>query len=188
MLFLGSRSDLAYELLKAGYGTKKSGFIKVIDTDADSIEALRQQVVEEGNKNKELVVSRISFQHISSYADMKDVCKQSSYDSIVDYGGLDSILDLPETVAGDETFLKCIDHLQNALRLGNVMVSLSHRPEQKDRFCDLFSKRFGWIQELDGDPGEISQWYRGKTNIAASQSNFQKLGLKMFVYTNADNC
>ena len=36
--------------------------------------------------------------------------------------------------------------------------------------------------------GEISAWYRGKSNIAASKSNFQELGLKMFVFTNADNC
>ena len=36
--------------------------------------------------------------------------------------------------------------------------------------------------------GEISAWYRGKSNIAASKSNFQQLGLKMFVFTNADNC
>ena len=39
-----------------------------------------------------------------------------------------------------------------------------------------------------GDPGEISAWYRGKTNIAASKSNFLSLGLKMYVYTNTDNC
>ena len=29
----------------------------------------------------------------------------------------------------------------------------------------------GWVQELDGDPGEISAWYRGQTNIEKTSSN-----------------
>ncbi len=46
----------------------------------------------------------------------------------------------------------------------------------------------GWVQELDGDPGEIFKWYRGKSNLSAKKSNFDQLGLKMYVYTNTDNC
>ncbi len=46
----------------------------------------------------------------------------------------------------------------------------------------------GWVQELDGDPGELSAWYRGKSNVAATKSRFGELGLQMFVYTNTDNC
>lgn len=54
-------------------------------------------------------------------------------------------------------------------------------------YCITFTAQ-GWVQELDGDPGEASSWYRGKTNIAATESDFQSLGLKMYVYTNTDNC
>ena len=36
--------------------------------------------------------------------------------------------------------------------------------------------------------GELSAWYRGKSNVAATKSNFNEYGLKMFVFTNADNC
>ena len=72
------------------------------------------------------------------------------------------------------------------MRLGNILVSLS--TSSKEDFCGVFEERFGWVQELDGDPGEISAWYRGKTNIAAVTSNFKELGLFMYVYTNVDNC
>ena len=58
----------------------------------------------------------------------------------------------------------------------------------KEQFCKPFEERFGWVNELDGDPGELSAWYRGKSNIAATTSNFEELGLKMYVYTNTDNC
>ncbi len=83
--------------------------------------------------------------------------------------------------------LKCIDHLQNSLRLGNILVILSK--VDKETFCSVFEERFGWVQELDGDPGELSAWYRGKSNIQATKSTkFSELGLKMYVYTNTDNC
>ena len=97
------------------------------------------------------------------------------------------------------------------MRLGNILISLSKL--ENDVFKVPFEAIGGWVQELDGEPGksypsssssfsfslgkesnygsflgEISAWYRGKTNIEASKSNFQQLGLKMFVYTNTDNC
>jgi hypothetical protein len=87
---------------------------------------------------------------------------------------------------GKSGVLKCIDHLQDAVRLGNILVCLSRL--DKETFCAPFEERFGWVNELDGDPGEISAWYRGKTNIQASKSNFGALGLKMYVFTNTDNC
>jgi hypothetical protein len=73
-----------------------------------------------------------------------------------------------------------------SVRLGNILVCLSKL--EKESYSAVFEQRFGWVQELDGDPGEISAWYRGKTNIQASTSNFKKHGLNMFVYTNTDNC
>jgi len=100
----------------------------------------------------------------------------------VDYGGLDELIG-----SGDKKgALKAIDHLQDAVRLGNILVCLSKF--SKEKFCLPFEERWGWVQELDGDPGEISAWYRGKTNIEASKSRFGELGLKMYVYTNTDNC
>ena len=120
----------------------------------------------------------------TAFEDMGSVCKQSSFDAIVDFGGLDELLSCNN---GDKSkALACIDHLQNAVRLGNILVCLSKL--EKEQFCAPFEERFGWVQELDGDPGDISAWYRGKTNIEKSTSNFLEHGLKMYVYTNVDNC
>lgn len=48
----------------------------------------------------------------------------------------------------------------------------------------------GWVQELDGEPGDVSAWYRekGLTNLPGHISNFKDLGLKMFAFTNTFNC
>ena len=119
---------------------------------------------------------------------MPGICRQSIYDAIVDCGGMDSIL-TDKNYSDEECYQRAsryIDHLQTSLRLGNILVCISKLP--KDKFCKSFDEKFGWVQELDGDPGEISAWYRGKTNIAAQQSKFSKLGLHMYVYTNCDNC
>ena len=56
-------------------------------------------------------------------------------------------------------------------------------------FWYCFFCQFGWVQELDGDPGAISQWYRTKkVNLRDVANNFGDLGLSFFVYTNIDNC
>jgi hypothetical protein len=54
----------------------------------------------------------------------------------------------------------------------------------------LLGNAIGWIQELDGEPAEVSAWYRGKDTMQDKRevSNFEALGLKMYVYTNAYNC
>lgn len=45
------------------------------------------------------------------------------------------------------------------------------------------------MQELDGDPGAVSQWYRDKNvNLKDVGNNFVELGISFFVYTNVDNC
>ena len=73
------------------------------------------------------------------------------------------------------------------LRLGNILVCLSKL--DKESHARVFGQREGWVQELDGDPGQLSAWYRdGKSNVQATVSNFAKHGLKMYVYTNTDNC
>lgn len=51
------------------------------------------------------------------------------------------------------------------------------------------SPQWGWMQELDGDPGAVSQWYRDKkVNLKDVANNFVQLGISFFVYTNVDNC
>lgn len=181
LLFVGLNTDLAIQLSRDGYGASKTGFMTVIDSDIKRIEeavTLAESIPETASN---MMNKKLNFV-ACDYSTMSEVCKQSMYDAIVDYGGIDSLL-------GDASYdraLKCIDHLQNTVRLGNILVCLSEL--EKDKFCALFEKRFGWVNELDGDPGEISAWYRGKTNIQASTSNFKKHGLNMYVYTNTDNC
>jgi hypothetical protein len=131
---------------------------------------------------KELMLKgKVKFEHVN-YAKMGDVCKQSCVDAIVDCGGIDSVL----LKGSSEEAKECVQQLQNAVRLGNVLVSISKL--ENEQFKVPFESGYGWVQELDGDPGELSAWYRGKSNIQASASNFNDLGLKMFVFTNADNC
>lgn len=56
------------------------------------------------------------------------------------------------------------------------------------RFRNVVFK-WGWMQELDGDPGAVSQWYRDKkVNLKDIGNNFVELGISFFVYTNVDNC
>lgn len=56
-------------------------------------------------------------------------------------------------------------------------------------FFHFHCRQFGWMQELDGDPGAVSQWYRKQNvNLKDVTNNFNSLGLSFFVYTNVDNC
>ena len=182
ILFVGATTDLSLQMVKSGYGTKNTGVLRVVDSNKQCLNELEQKAM----ADPELLVwvnkGNLKFQHVD-LTDMPDVCQQSTVDAIVDYKGLDS---LHSASTGAEGILKCIDHLQDAVRLGNILVCLSTL--EKKKFCSPFEERFGWVQELDGDPGEISAWYRGKTNIQATKSNFERLGLKMYVYTNTDNC
>lgn len=182
LLFVGAKSDLSLQLVKNGYGTKKTGFMFVIDSDKDALDRLKKQAEEDPVLEPFLTSNKLRFQAVDLTA-MPEVCKQSTIDAIVDYGGLDSVLKGPK---GKEGMLKCIDQLQNVVRLGNILICLSNL--DSETFCSPFNERFGWVQELDGDPGEISAWYRGKTNIQATKSNFKRHGLFMYVYTNTDNC
>jgi hypothetical protein len=182
LLFLGASTDLSLKLVKAGYGIKKTGYILVIDSDKSLIDECKSIAQADPILLEQLIAGRLKFQ-VANLISMPEVCKQSIFDSIVDFGALDVLL---KSENGKQKMGLCIDQLQNAVRLGNILVCLSKL--DKSTFCDPFESRFGWVQELDGDPGEISAWYRGKTNIQASTSNFKKYGLKMYVYTNTDNC
>ncbi len=182
LLVVGATTDLALKLNKDGFGAKKTGFMLVIDDNIDNINEIKELAMKDDDLKQNIEKGILKFQHVD-YTNMPQVCTQSFVDAIVDYGGLDSIL---KGKQGKQGMIKCIDHLQDAVRLGNILVCLSTL--EKDEFCESFNERFGWVQELDGDPGEISAWYRGKSNIQKSESNFKKHNLKMFVYTNTDNC
>lgn len=180
ILFVGATTDLSLQLMKSGYGTKNTGFITVIDSNKACLDELESKAAADKDLQGWMAKGNLKFKCVD-LTDMPDECQQSTVDAIVDYGGLDSL-----HKGSSEGVLKCIDHLQDAVRLGNILVCLSKL--EKKAFCTPFESRFGWVQELDGDPGEISAWYRGKTNIQATKSNFESLGLKMYVYTNTDNC
>jgi len=182
LLFVGASTDMCVQLVRAGFGTEKTGFMHVIDANQANLDACREAALADAKASEYVASGKLTFTHCD-LTNMPQVCKQSCVDAIVDYGGLDSLLIGSQGKAG---MLKCIDHLQDAVRLGNILICLSKIDKQQ--FCAPFEERFGWVQELDGDPGEISAWYRGKTNIVATKSNFAKLGLKMYVYTNTDNC
>ena len=155
LLFVGAKTDLAIQLAKNGYGSKKTGVMVVVDSDQSVIDECISLAKSMPETAGYLTSKKLSF--ICCDLDkMASICRQSSFDAIVDYGGLDSLLKEPS--ANEEKALKAIDHMQNALRLGNILVCISAL--EKNLFCSPFEKRFGWVQELDGDPGEISAWYR----------------------------
>jgi hypothetical protein len=182
ILFVGATTDLSLQLMRNGYGVDKTGFMTVVDSDADAVAALEALARADAALAAHCKSGKLSFV-CADLTNMPAVCRQSTVDAIVDFGGIDSVHRAP---TGKSGVLKCIDHLQDAVRLGNILVCLSRL--DKETFCAPFEERFGWVNELDGDPGEISAWYRGKTNIQASKSNFGALGLKMYVFTNTDNC
>ena len=181
LLFVGAKTDMPLRLIKERYGTEKTGFMIVVDSDANAINELTNMANADIDIKKHLDSGKLRFK-VADLTNMADICKQSTIDAIVDYGGLDDVL----SQQGKDGMLKTIDHLQNAVRLGNILVCLSKL--DKKVFCEPFEERFGWVQELDGDPGEISAWYRGKTNIQATKSNFKSHNLFFYVYTNTDNC
>ena len=184
LLFVGAGTDLSLQMLRAGYGGAKDsspGCMTIIDSDASAIKELTEMALQDPLIKARIDMGKVTIEAVD-LMNMPSVCLQSAYDSVVDYGALDALL----VGSGKVSFLQCVDHLQDAVRLGNILVCLSTL--DKKAFCAPFEERLGWVQELDGDPGEISAWYRGKTNIAATKSNFDRYGLKMYVYTNTDNC
>jgi len=111
LLFLGLSSDLAIQLSKEGYGTSKTGFMTVVDTSKERVdEAIRlAEALPETKSNMQN--KKLDFT-VCDYSNMPEVCKQSVFDAIVDFGGIDSLLLNPDP--GYAKALRCIDHLQNA--------------------------------------------------------------------------
>lgn len=142
MLLIGAKSDLSQRLIEAGYGLKKFGSITVIDESLDAIEesigAVKDNdVLSNAYKNK--LIKYIN----CKYDDLKDVCKQSIFDSIIDYCSLDELIKDGAT----DRLSKCIDFLQNSLRVGNIFVGFSKY--DKDRYCQMFDDKFGESATID---------------------------------------
>eukprot|EP01038_Epipyxis_sp_PR26KG_P011652 gene11652-15604_t len=183
LVLTATSNDFPIKLANAGYGSLLTGFMTVVSPDKNYVDECNRIILTDPVLKERQQKGKLRFVQ-ADLSKMPEICKQSVFDAIVDYEGIDSLI---SSDASNTLALNCIDSLQNAVRLGNILVCLSKL--EKDVFCAPFDQRFGWVQELDGDPGELSAWYRdGKSNLKATKSNFGKLGLKMFVYTNTDNC
>lgn len=129
---------------------KKTGFITCIDEDPAKIEECIRIANEDATLTLNMKNNKLIFK-VAKFSNMPEVCKQSVFDAIVDYAGIDSLhlqTSSSPSVTSTESILQCIDHLQNALRLGNILSCLSYL--DKAQFCKPFDQRFGWVQELDG--------------------------------------
>lgn len=140
LLVLGASSDLPIQLAMDGYGGSKTGYMLVVDSDIDRINQLIAEAQSSTILTDTMKAGKLKFQ-VADLTNMPQICKQSSFDAIVDYGALDEVL--MNGPNGKENLLKCIDHLQNSLRLGNILVCLSRSP--KEKFCSVFEERFGTI-------------------------------------------
>jgi len=142
LLFVGASTDMVVKLSKLGYGTKKTGSILCVDSNIANIEECTRIAATDPITAQNIADGKLQFQ-VADLSNMPLICKQSTFDAIVDYGGLDS---LHRAGKGRSAILQCIDHLQNAVRLGNILVCLSEL--ERDEFCGPFEERFGWVQEL----------------------------------------
>jgi hypothetical protein len=148
--------------------------LTIIDENQDKLDELKNMCEKNPEISSHMNNNRIKFIRCD-YDDMSSVCKQSTFDAIIDYGAIDSILHLSD---GDNTkALKCIDHLQNAVRLGNILVCLSKL--EKEVFCKPFNERFGWVQELDGYYNHDKNKNNNNTN---NNNNNNLIKIILFLY------
>lgn len=129
MLVLGAASDFPLKLMKEGYGTAKTGFMFIIDENSQHIDYLKLAANDDEFLAQMMKEGKLKFA-VADYAKMPEICRQSVFDS-----------NLLKRSNSRESFLSCIDNLQNSLRLGNVLVCLSK--EEKTSFTGPFEERFG---------------------------------------------
>jgi hypothetical protein len=91
ILFVGAQTDLPLQLIKSGYGTEKTGYISVIDSNRNLIEELNNRALEDPEIKSWMEKGKLKFE-VVDLTDMPSICQQSTVDAIVDYGGLDSLL------------------------------------------------------------------------------------------------
>lgn len=91
ILFVGTKTDLCLQLASAGYGTKKTGFMLVVD---DNKERIREcESIASSDKQLAALMSNGQLRFVcADLTNMPEVCKQSHFDAVVDYYGLDSLL------------------------------------------------------------------------------------------------
>eukprot|EP00903_Cladosiphon_okamuranus_P012894 g12040.t1 len=183
MLVLGCGTELPLQLSRDGYGTRdKRSLMRCIDSDPDLISAMKAAAEADPICSKHMASGNLIFEALDVTGGMPEL-KQSSVDCVVDAGLLDKLV----TSQGIDAAKACSDAAHRAVRLGNPLVALSMIG--KDDFAQIFDGNWGWMQELDGDPGAVSQWYRDKkVNLKDIGNNFVELGISFFVYTNVDNC
>eukprot|EP00752_Nemacystus_decipiens_P007778 g6946.t1 len=183
MLVLGCGTELPLRLSRDGYGTRdKRSLMRCIDSDPDLISAMKAAAEADPVCSKHMASGNLIFEALDVTGGMPEL-KQSSVDCVVDAGLLDKLI----TTKGIDAARACSDAAHRAVRLGNPLVALSMI--DKDDFAQIFDGNWGWMQELDGDPGAVSQWYRDKkVNLKDIGNNFVELGISFFVYTNVDNC
>lgn len=140
LLIIGGKTDFALQMAADGYGMSKLGFITVIDPSAEAIQQLQQQALSRPDIASQ-VGHRLKFA-VANLDDLGSICRQSSFDAVVDYGGLDELV----RTGRRDSFLKCIDYIQQSLRLGNLLLCLSKY--DKETFCPPFEERFGMNYQL----------------------------------------
>ncbi|CAM9751205.1 unnamed protein product [Ascophyllum nodosum] len=183
ILVFGCGTELPLRLSRDGYGTRDTrSLIRCIDSDPHLVAAMEARAKEDPVCAKNMQNGRLFFEALDVTSGMPEL-EQSSVDSVVDVGLLDKLV----ITMGLDAARTCSEAAHRAVRLGNPLVALSKI--DRDDYAAIFDGNFGWVQELDGDPGAISQWYRTKkVNLRDVANNFGDLGLSFFVYTNIDNC
>ncbi|CAM9109822.1 unnamed protein product [Choristocarpus tenellus] len=182
ILIYGCGTDIPLQLSRDGYGTVRGGNIRCVDYDAARIDTLKAAAEADPVCAQNVANGKLRFELLDLSGDIPQLT-QSCADSIVDCGLLDDVV----TTQGAEVADRCVEAAHRAVILGNPLVALSRIDRTK--FSALFDGKLGWMQELDGDPGALCQWYRKqKINLKAVDNNFAALGIFFFVYTNVDNC
>ena len=102
LLFVGASTDMALHLVAAGFGVKKTGFTVVVDSNADLIKECERRALADTNLAQIVSDGKLKFV-VADLMNMPEVCKQSSFDAIVDYGGLDALLIGPHGKEGTKT-------------------------------------------------------------------------------------
>jgi hypothetical protein len=75
LLFVGASSDLSLQLSKNEYGTKITGFIHVVDSNKENIEALETIAKADSTLAKNIAEGRLKFS-VADLTNMPSVCKQ----------------------------------------------------------------------------------------------------------------
>eukprot|EP00640_Fibrocapsa_japonica_P002532 CAMPEP_0113944010 /NCGR_PEP_ID=MMETSP1339-20121228/30572_1 /TAXON_ID=94617 /ORGANISM="Fibrocapsa japonica" /LENGTH=253 /DNA_ID=CAMNT_0000949049 /DNA_START=61 /DNA_END=822 /DNA_ORIENTATION=+ /assembly_acc=CAM_ASM_000762 len=184
LLIFGTGDGLAIRLLEDGYGLEGKGDVICIDYDEEKVKTAITTVEGIPALKKDMDSGKIRFEcdPFTSF----DKLEQSCVDAVVDFAAIDRLYD----ERGEEAVSDIIEAAHKAVRLGNPLISLSKLDQET--YTSFFGSKFGWVEELDGDPTAVSMWYRDQgtnSNVGKNDaSDFVQRGLKLYVYSNLDNC